>query len=148
MLDHGLLLKKLEIYGIRGTALNWYSSYLSNHSMRVKYHGDGKEVYSDWKIVTHGTPQGSCLGPLLFLIFCNDLNLHLTYLSCIQFADDMTLYFIHKNLRVLQACIKHDLSRPFDWFGANSLTLNISKTNLLLFDHRKKTKQHFRNTYC
>ena len=134
MLDHGLLLKKLEIYGIRGTALNWLSSYLSNCTMRVKYYGDGKEVYADWKKVTHGTPQGSCLGLLLFLIFCNDLNLHLTYLSWIQFADDTTLYFTHKNLRVLQACIEHDLSKLFDWFGANSLTLNISKTNLLLFD--------------
>ena len=111
--------------------------------MRVKYHGGGKEVYSDWKKVTHATPQGSCLGPLLFLIFCNDLNL-----SCIQFADDTTLYYTHKNLRVLQACIDHDLSKLFDWFGANSLTLNISKTNLLLFDYRKKPKQHFGNTYC
>ena len=120
--------------------MNWFSSYLSNCSISVKYHGDGKEVYSDWKKITHGTPQGSCLGPLLFLIFCNDLNLHLTYLSCIQFADDTTLYFTHKNLRVLQACIEHDLSKLFDWFGAKSITLNISKTNLLLFDYRKKTE--------
>ena len=106
--------------------------------MRVKYHGDGRNVYSDWKKVTHGTPQGSCLGPLLFLIFCKDLHLNLTYLSCIHFADDTTLNITHKNLRVLQACVKHDLSVITDWFGANSLTLNINKTSLLLFDYRKK----------
>ena len=140
-LDHSLLIKKLEIYGIRGISLNWFTSYLSNRRMRVKYASNGQEVYSDWKDVTHGTPQGSCLGPLLFLIFCNDLNLNLTYLSCIQFADDTTLYFTHKNLRVLQACIDHDLSILTDWFKANSLTLNIGKTNVLLFDYRKKTNQ-------
>ena len=137
-LDHELLLKKLEIYRIRGTALDWFMSYLSNRSMRVKYHGNGKEVYSAWQKITHGAPQGSCLGPLLFLIFCNDLNLNLTYLSCIQFADDTTLYYTHRNLRVLQACIDHDLTKLYDWFRANSLMLNISKTNILLFDYRKK----------
>ena len=137
-LDHSLLIKKLEIYGIRGISLNWFTSYLSNRRMRVKYASNGQEIYSDWKSVTHGTPQGSCLGPLLFLIFCNDLNLNLTYLSCIQFADDTTLYLTHKNLRVLQACIDHDLSILTDWFKANSLTLNVGKTNVLLFDYRKK----------
>ena len=106
--------------------------------MRVKYQGTSKATYSAWQKITHGAPQGSCLGPLLFLIFCNDLNLNLTYLSCIQFADDTTLYYTHKNLRVLQACIDHDLTKLTDWFRANSLTLNINKTNLLLFDYRKR----------
>ena len=137
-LDHSLLLRKLELYGIRGDALGWFRSYLSNRKMRVKYCGEGETIYSKWKNVTHGTPQGSCLGPLLFLIFCNDLHQNLTYLSCIQFADDTILYVTHKNLRVLKACIEHDLSIITNWFGANSLTLNINKTSLLLFDYRKK----------
>ena len=97
-LDHSLLLKKLELHGIRGNALCWFTSYLSNRKMRVKYCGEGESTYLNWKKVTHGTPQGSCLGPLLFLIFCNDLHQNLTYLSCIQFADDTTLYITHKNL--------------------------------------------------
>ena len=137
-LDHELLLQKLEIYGIRGIALDWFSSYLTDHTMRVKYHGNGRVTYSAWQNITHGAPQGSCLGPLLFLIFCNDLNLNLTYLSCIQFANDTTLYYTHKNLRVLQACFDHDLTKLFDWFRANSLTLNINKTNLLFFDYQKR----------
>ena len=139
-LDHELLLKKLEIYGIRGIALDWFSSYLTDRSMRVKYQGTSKATYSAWQKITHGAPQGSCLGPLLFLIFCNDLNLNLTYLSCIQFADDTTLYYTHKNLRVLQACIDHDLTKLTDWFQANSLTLNVNKTNLLLFDYWKRER--------
>ena len=111
--------------------------------MRVKYQGD-KQVLSRWQTVTYGAPQGSCLGPLLFLVFCNDLHLNLTYLSCIQFADDTTLYYTHKNQRVLRAGIEHDLKQLYDWFGANSLTLNISKTNLILFDYRKNDKTELR----
>ena len=95
--------------------------------MRVKYQGTNKPTYSAWQKITHGAPQGSCLGPLLFLIFCNDLNLNLTYLSCIQFADDTTLYYTHKNLRVFQACIDHDLTKLTDWFRASSLTLNYKQ---------------------
>ena len=97
-LDHKLLLHKLETYGIRGVALQWFESYLSNRKLRVKCEVDdcGNYAYSNWHILMHGAPQGSCLGPLLFLIFCNDLRLNLTYMSCIQFADDTTLYYSHK----------------------------------------------------
>ena len=146
-LDHELLLKKLEIYGIRGIALDWFSSYLTDRSMRVKYQGTSKATYSAWQNITHGAPQGSCLGPLLFLIFCNYLNLNLTYLSGIQFANDTTLYYTHKNLRVLQASIDHDLTKLIDWFRANSLMLNINKTNLLFFDYWKREKYYVGNTY-
>ena len=111
--------------------------------MQVKYQGDNKQVFSSWQTVAYGAPQGNCHGPLLFLVFCNDLHLNLTYLSCIQFADDTTLYYTHKNQRVLRACIEHDLNQLHDWFGANSLTLNIGKTNLLLFNYRKNNKTEF-----
>ena len=134
-LNHDLLLQKLEIYGVRGTALNWFCSYLSGRKLRVKIKSnDGcTNNYSKWHDYTHGTPQGSCLGPLLFLVFCNDLRLNLEYLSCIQFADDTTLYYADKSLDVLKCCIEHDLKIIMDWFRANSLTLNIEKTKYLLF---------------
>ena len=100
----------MELYGVRGVALDWYSGYLSSRQLRAKCQSNsGNSEVSQNYPVTYGTPQGSCLGPLLFLLFCNDLRLHLTYLSCIQFADDTTLYTGGKSIRLLKCEINHDL---------------------------------------
>ena len=64
-------------------------------------------------------------------------------MSCIQFADNITLYYSHKNLRVLRCCIENDLSVVIDWFRANSLTLNVQKTNLLLFSPKNGKQPKF-----
>ena len=122
--------------------MNWFCSYLSGRKLQVKIKSnDGCTInHSKWHDYTHGTPQGSCLGPLLFLVFCNDLRLNLEYLSCIQFADDTTLYYADKSLDVLKCCIEHDLKIIMDWFRANSLTLNIEKTKYLLFAPTNKKK--------
>ena len=82
-----------------------------------------------------GTPQGSCLGPLIFLIFCNDLRLHLTHLQCIQFADDTTLFTSHKSTRYLEYCVTTDLETLHDWFRANKL--NLDKSIILIMDGKK-----------
>ena len=79
-------------------------------------------------------PQGSCLGPLIFLIFCNDLNIHLTHMQCIQFADDTTLYLGHPNPIMLKNMIEYDLEVLQDWFRANKLTLNVEKSVCLIFN--------------
>ena len=81
-LEHSVLLKKLEIYGIRGSMLDWFRSYLCNRKLMAKCNNTLSKEYD----INYGTPQGSCLGPLLFILFCNDLYLHLTFLSCIQFC--------------------------------------------------------------
>ena len=94
----------------------------------------------------HGAPHGSCLGPLLFLIFCNDLRLNLTYMSCIQFVDDTTLYYSHRNLRVLRCCIENNLSVVMDWFRANSLTLMYKNQFVIVLAKEWKTTQ-FRNSH-
>ena len=86
-----------------------------------------------------GTPQGSCLGPLLFIISCNDPNLHLTHLSCIQLADDTTLYGASTSVKLLQCEIEHDLNVTTDWFKANKLTLNADKTICVVFSPRGET---------
>ena len=93
-------------------------------------------VKSDTFQIDYGTPQGSCLGPLIFLIFCNDLSLHLQFLECIQFADDTTLVFSHVNKHYLRFCMVEDLMSIQDWFYANKLTLNLSKTVYLFFEHK------------
>ena len=112
---HEVILKKMERYGIRGTCLAWLQSYLSNRKMLVKCKEDnGTNVKSDLYDLHYGTPQGSCMGPLLFLVFCNDLQLNLHHLRTIQFADDTTLYFSHRNQNYTQFCITDDLNRIED----------------------------------
>ena len=110
--------------------------------MRVKCKVDitGNVEYSNTYSVDYGTPQGSCLGPVLFLIFCNDINLHLEFMNVIQFADDTTLYLGNKDLNYLQWCVECDVRSIIDWFRANKLTLNLSKTICLVFNpsgHKK-----------
>ena len=140
-IEHDILLKKLEIYGIRGIPLTWFRSYLSDRTLRVKCSTVSKSSKTIGKEypVQYGTPQGSCLGPLIFLIFVNDLHLQLHDSEGIQFADDTTLVFVHRNLNYLQFCIQEELRTLQDWFNSNKLTLNIGKSSYLLF-HNKKLK--------
>ena len=139
-LQHNTLLKKLEIYGIRGTALDSYKSYLENRSMRAKCTtGLSNSEFSQIYKTDFSTPQGSCLRPLLFIIFCNDLNIHLTYLSCILFADDTTLYEANKSINLLQCKIEHDLAIIIDWLRANKLTQNAEKMICVIFSPKNES---------
>ena len=137
-LDHNILYDKMYRYGIRGPCLNWYKSYLSNRKLRVKCKSEADNclTYSDLFDVNIGTPQGSCLGPLIFLIFTNDIHLHLEHVSSILFADDTTLYISHRNLRYAKWCLSEDLKLLSDWFKANKLTLNLSKTVAMHFTNK------------
>ena len=103
-LQHSILLDKLHYYGIRGRALDWFWSYLSERKMRVKccVTNSGQIEYSEYQPITFGTPQGSCLGPLIYLIFTNDLANNLSFCNSIMFADDTTLYKTHSSLRYLK----------------------------------------------
>ena len=130
MLEHASVYEKLERYGIQGKALDWFKSYLTDSKIRVKVNNTKSNEFS----VNYGTPQGSCLGPLIFLIFCNDLNIHLTYIQCIQFADDTTLYLGHPDPTTLKSHIEHDPGVLQDWFRANKLTLNVEKSCCLIFN--------------
>ena len=117
MLSHPILLDKLSKYGIQGLSLDWFSSYLENRTIRVKCQtGTGHWELSDKYDIMYGTPQGSCLGPLLFSIFTNYLHKHLLYAKYILFADDTTLYMSHRNRNYLSWCIEQDLQIISDWF--------------------------------
>ena len=144
MLQHDIMFAKLERYGIRGNCLDWVRSYLSNREMRVKCRvsTDGKYTTSANYKVNCDTSQGLCLEPLLFLIFCNDLSLHLTFLNTIQFTDDTTLYQSSKNLNYIKHCTTLDLQILQDWFCANKLTLNVEKSICMLFSPKGKTGKH------
>ena len=95
-LNHEVLLKKLETYGIRGLTSNWFKRYLSNRSLIAKIPTSVNVVtYSEPFHIMFGTAQGSCLGPLLFILFCNDIKLLPFYGKLVLFADDTTLINQH-----------------------------------------------------
>ena len=138
-LQHSVIFQKLEKYGIRGSVLAWFKSYLTNRTLCVKCTDqNGVKYISDRHEVRYGAPQGSCMGPLIFLVFCNDLHLHLQFMESIQFADDTTMYFGHSNLNYLRFCLETDMLNISDWFCANKLTLNIDKTVVLHFARRSR----------
>ena len=143
-LEHSTLFRKMERYGIRGVALDWFKSYLANRTLRVKCttQNSTENTTSNSHNVTYGTPQGSCLGPLIFLIFCNDLYLNLVHSSCILFADDTTLFASGNDERLLVCSLEHDLTIISDWFKANKLTLNKNKTVCMLFNSKNKMKNN------
>ena len=142
-LEHEVLLKKLERYGIRGIANNWFKDYLTNRKIRTKctVASTGKTEYSEYKAIKFGTPQGSCLGPLIFIIFTNDLHKQLQHCNSILFADDTTLYKSHRNLKYLNWCIEDDMETIVKWFQVNKLTLNIEKTVCLLFQKQEQSDE-------
>ena len=94
-------------------------------------------IWKDFPI-TYGTAQWSILGPLLFKIFCNDIYLNITYNKLILFADDTTIYCSHENDKYLHQIIEQDITSLTDWFVANKLSLNLSKTVSMSFHNNKK----------
>ena len=131
--DHVILLRKLAHYGIRGTALKWFESNLSNREQYVTYNG----ISSSKQRIKCGVPQGSILGPLLFFIYINDLCLVCKYTSAILFADDTNLFSSGKDLKTLERTTNNELSNISLWLKVNKLSLNIKKTHYMIFCRRK-----------
>ena len=127
--NHNILLAKLNYHGIRGSTLKWFSSYLSHRSQFVSIN----DTISITRFITCGVPQGSILGPLLFLIYINDLHVCIEHCTAYHFADDTNLLLISNSLKKLNKHINHDLSNLVHWLRANKISLNTKKTELILF---------------
>ena len=133
-IDHNILLRKLYNYGIRGVAWSWIKSYLSNRQQYVLI----DDVKSPISFINCGVPQGSILGPLLFLIYINDIVNSSSVLSFILFADDTNILLAHKNLRELINIMNLELKNVSSWFKCNKLSLNISKTHIMHFQTTRR----------
>ena len=127
--SHSILLDKLYAYGVRGPAHKWIQNYLSNRSQYVTVNGG----YSSNQYMEHGVPQGSILGPLLFLLFINDIVNVIPELKVKLFADDTNIFLFNKNLNLLFSEANKALDKLSTWFSVNKLSINVDKTHYCIF---------------
>ena len=132
--DHDILCEKLQIYGVQQRELFWFRSYLSNRKQFCRVNG----VALDIQDVEVGVPQGSCLGPLLFLIYINDLPLAVQGSTVSMYADDTSLCHQALNMTQLNGAINNDLKQLDAWLQGNKLSLNVTKTHSMLITTKQK----------
>ena len=120
--NHKNLIGKLNHYSIRGLSLDWFKSCLTNRQQETSIKG----IFSDSLTVSYGVPQGSILGPLLFLIYINDLNNAIAHSMVHHFADDTNITFSQKSLQKVNKSINHDFSLLVQWLRANRISLNTN----------------------
>ena len=135
--NHKILLKKLYHYGIRGNLNKWFESYLADRSQYVLFNGKT----SDTRNVNCGVPQGSILGPLLFILYINDFSNVSDILFYVLFADDTNVFLNGKDIKIILNTMQLELTKLYNWLLANKLTLNVSKTHFMVF-HRAKHKNY------
>ena len=133
MVEHSILLKKLSHYGIRGTTLSWLKSYLENREQFVSV--SGKD--SSKKSIKFGVPQGSILGPLLFVIYINDIPEIFKLAKFILYADDANIILTGSNMSEIETQITELGRILIKWVDSNGLALNLRKTTYMIFARRK-----------
>ena len=137
-INHKILIRKLEHYGIRGVAKKWFENYLCNRKQLVKFNG----IKSEKMTITTGVPQGSVLGPLLFLLYINDIQYCSELVSVILFADDTNVLYSHTCLKTLNEILQIEMKKITNWLNVIKLFLNATKTKFILFRSRNKKSKH------
>ncbi|CAB4035214.1 Hypothetical predicted protein, partial [Paramuricea clavata] len=132
--NHEILLRKFERYGFGNKALDLLSNYLTNRTQRCQLNG----MLSDQRGITCGIPQGSILGPLLFIIYINDLPNCLKHTTPRMFADDTSFTAVGKTLNEAEEIANKDLKNIKVWLSSDKLSLNIAKTEYILIGSRSK----------
>ena len=131
-LNHQILINKLMFYGVRGLPLKWFKSYLENRQQYVYYNNASSSLMP----ILCGVPQGSILGPLLFILYINDIINCSKIIHFILFADDTNLFFSGRDYCRLIDTVNMELSKLSKWFMANKLSMNIKKTNFIIFGNK------------
>ena len=130
-ISHSNLIEKLPQYGIREKELNWFTDYLFHRSVVVSY----DNCLSNAHDVLTGVPQGSILGPLLFIIFLNDITDVISSAKIVKYADDTVIYVADKDIKVIKSKLSEDMNAIAEWLDQNALIINLNKgkTESLLF---------------
>jgi len=137
-IDHQILIHKLSKLGVRGIVLSWFQNYLTNRKQFVTV----QSKTSSRSNMICGVPQGSILGPLLFLIYINDIINSSQLLNFILFADDTNIFYSHKCMNTLINTLNTELSKVSLWFKCNKLSLNIDKTCFMHFTNSQSRTNH------
>ena len=141
---NNVMLYKLSLFGFNRSSIQWFSSYLTGRTQSISVNGTISEPMS----IQFGVPQGSVLGPLLFIMYINDLPL-VKVCSVELYADDTPIFFPGKSVREIESQLSSDLDSLISWFRSNFLILNVSKTKVMLIGTHQwfNTVDNFSVTY-
>ena len=137
-LDHGVLLEKMKYFGFQASVIKWFEPYLSNRKFLVCI-----DVFSEAGTLKYGVPQGSIIGPLLFLLHVNDLFQSLSDAGSYLYADDTCIFYQHENVKKIENILNKEFSSLYQWFIDNELSIHFGedKTKSILFSKTRGLKE-------
>ena len=137
--DHGVLLEKMKYFGFRASVIKWFESYLSIRKFLISI----DNVFSEAGTLKYGVPQGSILGPLLFLLYVNDLPQSLLDAGSYCYADDTCIFYQHEDVKKVENVSNKEFSLLCQWFVDNKLSIHFGedKTKSILFSRTKSLKE-------